>query len=71
VYNNVFIWLTLSNKNKSNFYILLKTLCIRDNDESKQFKLQALEERDASNDAAYWAMYPAVISGDRADLWML
>ena len=36
---------------------------------SKQFKIAALEERDDSQDAAYWRKYTSVISENKERLW--
>lgn len=52
------------------------TVCFRDKLGGKgthfkttQFKLTTLTERDDTDDAKYWAKYPAVLTTTREHLW--
>ena len=48
---------------------LLHVYFNREKGRSTQFKISALEERDDSDDAAYWEKYPGVIPEKQERLW--
>ncbi len=45
------------------------SLHYRERIRAAQFKIAALEERDASDDAAYWLKYPGTVPDKTERLW--
>ena len=41
----------------------------RDKGKSAQFRIASLDERDDTDDAAYWARYPAVLPEQQERVW--
>ena len=55
-------------RNKRN---ILHEFCsiFREKSKQTQFKITALDDRDNSDDAAYWERYPLVLSDKSERLW--
>ena len=48
---------------------LINVVFCREKGTRGQFRIQALEERDSSEDAAYWSKYPGVLPDNTERMW--